>query len=92
MGEGWGLAVINSLTEFKSINENVQSLRDKITFLLGGTTNSEAGEKLDYFEYKTTNAGKQLHILLLTHTTWPSTLSPGQKQLKDDVWGAIIYK
>ena len=71
MGQGWGPAVINSLTELKSINENVGSLRDKSTFLLSGTTNSGAGEKLDYFEYKTTNAGKQLQILLLTCPTWP---------------------
>ena len=75
MGQGWRPVVINSLTELKSINENVQSLRDKITFLLGGTTNSEAGEKLDYFEYKTTNAGKQ-HFFHFYHLHAPFGLLP----------------
>ena len=85
MGEGWDLAVINSLTEFKLINENVQTLGSKATFLLGGTTNTGAGENLDYFEYKTTNAGKEFQILLLTCTTWPSTLSPGIKMFRHNV-------
>ena len=78
MGEGWGLAVINSLTEFKSINENAKTLRDKITFLLGGTTNSKTGQQLDYFEYKTTNAGKQFYYLLAPLGFLPSFLSERQ--------------
>ena len=65
MGEGWGLAVINSLTELKSINENVQNLRDNITFLLGGTTNSGTGERLDYFDYQLTNSGKSNSTVLM---------------------------
>ena len=57
MGEGWGLAIVNSLTEFKSTYEVILSLSDQTTFFLGGTTNTAAGQNLEYFEYITTNRG-----------------------------------
>ena len=57
MGEGWTLAVVDSLIEFKSIYEIILSLGDKSTFFLGGTSNTASSQGIDYFEYLPTNIG-----------------------------------
>ena len=62
MGEGWGPAIINSLTELKTINENVQHFNDKVTFFIGGATNTETGEDLDLFEYQKSITGQTVLI------------------------------